>query len=230
MNASGTWKPWKRQPAFYLVALLLLLALALLTAIHDRGWMVLWFADHRSAFLNQFFTLANYLGDGWFIAVVVLAAGAVRLRNLISLAAATIVTALVVQFLKRVVFHDIVRPSVYFGQMGVPLDVIDGVALHSYFSFPSGHAAGAFALFLGLALLRAGVFTGVVCAIAAMIAGLSRVYLGQHFAADVIAGAVISVLIVSAIFMWFRSSAWYRKTWAKYSLLTVFLRAEKKIT
>jgi undecaprenyl-diphosphatase len=60
-------------------------------------------------------------------------------------------------------------------------------------SFPSGHAAGsfAFAAFVFTFHRRAGfVFAGLATAIA-----LSRVALGVHYPSDVIAGAVVGVLL-----------------------------------
>jgi len=74
-------------------------------------------------------------------------------------------------------------------------------------SFPSGHAAGNFcvAAFLAVALpaiwpqapARVRVLTSVAAVYAALVAA-SRVYLGAHFPSDVLAGALLGVLVGGA--------------------------------
>lgn len=64
-------------------------------------------------------------------------------------------------------------------------------------SFPSGHAATIFALAAALAFLRPGlrwIFYGIAAAIAA-----TRVIVGAHYPADVIAGALLGMLAVHAL-------------------------------
>lgn len=79
------------------------------------------------------------------------------------------------------------------------------LALTTY-SFPSGHAAGAAALYTFLAAwwlsrplprrARAAVFAGAASMMAWV--DVSRVYLGVHYATDVAAGSVVGVLWVLA--------------------------------
>ena len=68
----------------------------------------------------------------------------------------------------------------------------------SSYSFPSGHTASAFSIYLILCLLvkqKWWVFTGFI--VAALI-GYSRVYLAQHFPVDVGAGIIIAIISVGA--------------------------------
>lgn len=74
-------------------------------------------------------------------------------------------------------------------------------------SFPSGHAAGSFcvAAFLCVALPaawprsrgRARALAGAALAVAALVS-VSRVYLGAHFPADVLAGSLLGALVGAA--------------------------------
>jgi membrane-associated phospholipid phosphatase len=212
---------WKRQWIFYVLSGGLLLVLGTANAFLDKGWLVDWFDSNRTPFLDTFFKLVTFTGSGWFIAAVILLAGLVRVRNVITLTVIALSTGVIVQFLKRIVFHGEVRPSVFFERLGDPITGVDGIALMSSFSFPSGHAAGAFALFLGLALLRPGPVTGTLCFVAATLAALSRVYLAQHFSEDVFFGAVIGIVACSLLFAIAWLMPWYRKRWAGYSLLGI---------
>jgi len=85
----------------------------------------------------------------------------------------------------------------------------------SGYSFPSGHASGAAALYLTIALLiceyipshrgRVGVIAGAVVLI--FLVAFSRVYLGVHYPSDVTAGicvGVASALLVDLAFSYIR--------------------------
>ena len=65
-------------------------------------------------------------------------------------------------------------------------------------SFPSGHTATAFSIYLTLCLLirkKWWVMTGLLYAI---LVGYSRIYLAQHFPFDVAAGIIVAIISVSA--------------------------------
>lgn len=70
---------------------------------------------------------------------------------------------------------------------------IEGVMMHNNLSFPSGHTAGAFAFFALLSLLLSGKnkIWALVYFFAALLVGVSRMYLGQHFFADIYAASIL---------------------------------------
>jgi undecaprenyl-diphosphatase len=70
-------------------------------------------------------------------------------------------------------------------------------ATYVYASFPSGHAATAFATAVVLAFVyprQTGVFLGL-----AVLVGLSRILLGAHFPSDVLAGALLGSGVALAV-------------------------------
>lgn len=62
------------------------------------------------------------------------------------------------------------------------------------YSFPSDHTTVAVALAAGIYLVNRKL--GIIAAVLALIEGISRVYLGQHYPHDVAAGAVLSSLVI----------------------------------
>lgn len=63
------------------------------------------------------------------------------------------------------------------------------------YSFPSDHTTFAAALAAGLWLANRKL--GIIAATLALVEGFSRVYLGQHYPHDVLAGLVLSTLIIA---------------------------------
>ena len=86
--------------------------------------------------------------------------------------------------------------------------MVDGVVLHAGFSsFPSGHTMSAFAVFSLLAFFashsKRQIFLFVSLAI---LVAASRVYLIQHFVADVWMGSLLGVMLAYLIFQLFSLS------------------------
>lgn len=64
------------------------------------------------------------------------------------------------------------------------------------YSFPSNHTAIAFALACGIWLVNRK--WGIVAVAIAAVEGISRVYLGQHYPHDVVAGLILSCVVLLA--------------------------------
>jgi undecaprenyl-diphosphatase len=156
------------------------------------GRAAVWVATHRYPPVNDLFvwlSRIDRLGAVWVL-IALLASLAVRRRALPALGAAAL-TALATFAADSITFgiKDLVhrtRPYLAHPQIH-PL-----YAVHSS-SFPSGHAATAFAgavLVSYLAPRAAPFFIALAAAI-----GFSRVYVGAHYPGDVIVGAAIGAAV-----------------------------------
>lgn len=164
-----------------------------------------------------FFLHATNLGDGIWIAVLFIILLFVRYRYAFAFLSGSLAGALVVNLFKKVILQDMYRPSKYFELFETyPLRFVEGVKLHALQTFPSGHTATAFALFLTLAIITKRNFFKLAMFLAAFLVAYSRVYLSQHFVEDITAGSVAGVLgIVLAFFLFEKSN----KKWLNRSLI-----------
>ena len=110
------------------------------------------------------------------------------------------------------------RPSKYFELFETyKLHLVEGVKLHSLQSFPSGHTATAFNLFIMLAFIVKSNTMKLLFFVMAALVAYSRVYLSQHFVLDITAGSVIGIIVMALVFVWFEK---LNKNWLDGSVLT----------
>jgi len=127
-----------------------------------------------------------------------------------------IVTLPTVYFLKDVFATD--RPITFFRNQDLlaALVTVPGVELNmGQTSFPSGHTMAAFGLYSLLAVMLGKKYRrwGLPLALLAILAGVSRVFLVQHFLADIMAGAGLGLLVSWAVWRidktpYFRKLKW----------------------
>ncbi len=164
---------------------------------------------HHTPALDLAFLIITTLGSGWVVAPAVLLAlvrntRGRRARTL----AAHIAVAMCAAWLTNAVLKRIVdrpRPIVHFSNLGSSgpggpvrrpqIRVIGGP--HEDASFPSGHASAACSAAAVLVLLWGRRYAWAV--LAAGLVSYSRVYLGVHFPADVVAGAILGGLVTLAV-------------------------------
>jgi membrane-associated phospholipid phosphatase len=154
-----------------------------------------WLHEHSNPQLVTFFKLVTLAGNAFVLALVVLAAAIALLRSRRFGAAVLVVSVAVgieiVNPLMKLVFQR-PRPELAF----VHLDT---------YSFPSGHAAGAAAIYFTLAALVGRrlhgwdrVLMGVGTAVLVLAIGFSRLYLGAHYLSDVLAGLALGTAWAAA--------------------------------
>lgn len=151
-----------------------------------------WASTARTASADSFFRRITFLGTAWVLGPVsLLVALSLRGRHhgrlIAPIAVSPIIAAIAVQLLKA-----------YFSRLR-PEDPLTGA--YGY-SFPSGHTAAvtAVALTLFYIFVREGLLAKIhfawAIAIISMV-GSSRVYLGVHWASDVLAGWLVGSAIAA---------------------------------
>ncbi len=134
------------------------------------------------------------VGDGWFYAFCALLFLLINRKIGITIALSGVIQALVSFSLKRMVFPQLVRPKKFFEGKEV-LSFIEGVDVASYYSFPSGHTMSAFLLAGLLSFIVRGRLWHILLMTLAVLVGVSRIYLLQHFFRDVLFGSLIGIAL-----------------------------------
>lgn len=183
----------KNNLFFFLPYLAVIIALIPVLLLNSKPDIHLMINGHHNPFFDVFFRYATYLGDGLFIIVPVIILLFISVRHAAFILSAYLASGFITQLLKRVFFHDVIRPSRFF--TGVDeLHLVEGVKMLGSRSFPSGHTTSAFAIFLGLALIIRNKYLKLACFIAACVVGFSRIYLSQHFLIDTYVGSMIGCI------------------------------------
>lgn len=106
------------------------------------------------------------------------------------------ICSLITQIFKYTCCHP--RPLTLFNSLGIDLPpTVEGVHIWDAFnSFPSGHTSCVFVFFAGIAAILPYRyrFIQTFLVVFAFVTGFSRIYLSQHFLADVLFGSLIGMI------------------------------------
>ncbi|MDP1763969.1 MAG: phosphatase PAP2 family protein [Sediminibacterium sp.] len=143
------------------------------------------------------FSYITYLGDGAIWVVVAILFFIYRRNKFPMLIAAILVSTLITQVTKKYLLPAVPRPIAAIADLG-SIHTVAGVEVHAAHSFPSGHTATAFTIYLLACLLIRNKWIIPIGFMYALLVGYSRVYLAQHFPLDIGGGmltAVITILV-----------------------------------
>lgn len=146
---------------------------------------------------DYIFSYITYLGDGAVWVVVAILFFIYRRNKFPMLIAAILVSTLITQVTKKYLLPAVPRPIAAIADLG-SIHTVAGVEVHAAHSFPSGHTATAFTIYLLACLLIRNKWVIPIGLMYALLVGYSRVYLAQHFPLDIGGGmltAVITILV-----------------------------------
>ena len=151
--------------------------------------ILIFFSDLSSPMLDSLAEAVTMLGEQYFFIIVIsFLFWNISKREGFKLASAFIYSSILNSALK-IAFHT-PRPF-------EKLDFIKGKRLHtaSGYSFPSGHTQGSTTFFITLAQIIRKRWFSIAAIILIFFVGISRLYLGVHWPADVIAAIVLGVVM-----------------------------------
>lgn len=191
----NTFRCLIHQKAFYFIGFLAALIPALIfTGSNGKINCFILLNQLHSPWMDILFIHLTFLGDGLFSIVAAALILIIWKRRWLSLniIVAYVCSGILAQALKKLFMaprpREIITGSLY-------RSFIEGITGVGWDSFPSGHTTSVFALATIMALHVNRKRWGLFFLVIAVLVGYSRIYLGQHFLQDVIAGAVLGTAI-----------------------------------
>lgn len=203
-----------KNPGFIIYYIFLLTG-AFILFVNEKGNVLLWINRYHNDFLDILFKYWTHLGDGAIFAVLIVLMLMVNYYRSLIVALAVISQIVIIQGSKRFIFSDVNRPKLFLDNF-YELHQVEGVNIHVYHSFPSGHTATAFTVAVLLSLFLRNKYLTSIFMVMALFVGISRVYLLQHFFIDIYFGSILGFLIGIIVFAWMdtstirRNPAWNR--------------------
>lgn len=167
-----------------------------LSITYKKGMLLQILNTKHTIFLDYFFKYITYLGDAIVyipLAVIFYFIDKKKIRLLIYLLVIQTFFSLI---FKELFFSSFLRPKGFFSKaIFNQLHTVEGVTIHCCNSFPSGHTITAFALaFFFVFTHKLDLKIQWILVFLAALAGISRVYLLQHFFMDITFGAFLGIL------------------------------------
>ena len=181
-----------RKEVFYIYGLFFMISL-MLVSLYNKQTLHLMLNDLNTPFFDAFFKYSTFLGDGIMFGVLFLWFAFINKRVMWAQLVSAILTLVTTHFLKKIIFRGIARPA---GDFGIEnLHIVEGVKMAFWNSFPSGHTITAFTIGTILCLYFRKCKSQYIWASLAIIAGLSRVYLSQHYWIDIFVGSFVGIIL-----------------------------------
>lgn len=182
---------------FFFPTLIFIIVGGIFLLVHTKADIHLLINGLHATWLDTFFTVTTYLGEGYIFLMAIPMAMFYSKRSGIQIAVTALLVLLLTALFKQLLFEGEPRPTMYFKDLA-ELRLVPGQKMNLWNSFPSGHTMAAFALYASLAFYTTKRWVALGLFILAFLVGYSRMYLSQHFLVDVIFGAILGCVAAIA--------------------------------
>ena len=211
----------KKNRWFFIAFVFYCIIGGLLLLFIEQGDAIIFFSDNRTDALNTFFFYFTKMGEEWAYIIALIFLLFIRIRWALLILLLGIFVP-IISFSSKAFFGQ-PRPYLYYQMRGTleSINFVDGVYINKgYSSFPSGHTLSAFALYGLIAFcLSEKKWAGFSFFSIALLVGISRIYLVQHFLRDIYLGAILGVLLTMSIFYVQGKLPIFSKKWLDKPLL-----------
>ncbi len=181
----------------YKIAQLLSLSLALslftMSLVWGKNEAFLYLNANLGLVADKVFEYSSYLAEGWiWIPYFIVLVGLYK-KDKAFILMNFLISTLLTQFAKNFIFTTAMRPMAS-GLDATQIHSVPGVEIHTFNSFPSGHTATAFTLFILTTYLFPNKYALSIGIVYAIVCGYSRIYLAQHFPLDLAGGIFVALL------------------------------------
>jgi len=220
MHALRTMKQFIYRNRYFLIPQLVFLLLgAILLLTFSKADLHIQINQLHTSWLDVFFRFITYLGSGYMYIPLILILFYKEFKWMAFYGISLASSNLLLLIFKRVIFADFNRPT-FDPQLyqNYQLHLVEGVDMHRFHSFPSGHTTTAFTVFFFLAILCRNNSMKFLLFVLAILTAYSRVYLSQHFFEDIVAGSILgtgTVLLAYYILLHWQKD-WMNFTFKQY--------------
>jgi len=185
------------QKKHFIIAVVLSISLAAslfsMSMLWGKNEAFLYLNANLGQLADKVFEYSSYLAEGWiWIPYFTVLVGLYK-KDTTFILMNFLVSTLLTQFAKNYIFGTAMRPLAS-GLDATQIHTVAGVEIHTFNSFPSGHTATAFTLFLLTTYLFPNKYAFVIFLLYALACSYSRIYLAQHFPLDLAGGIFVALL------------------------------------
>lgn len=186
---------------FFIIFLIWVVFGAVLQLLFTPTEIMFWINRHHNSLSDSFFRYVTLLGEDtvWlglfsYFAFEKYVKGIENNQAIKVLLISWLSKVLVSVSLKNIFNYP--RPIEVYQHSSQAIHLVDGITMHHWQSFPSGHTMTAFSFACVCLFLSKKTYLAIIPLLVAMLVGYSRMYLFQHFPRDVFAGSVLGVGVV----------------------------------
>lgn len=203
LTKTTLWQQIKDKPYFFVLLTLYWVSGSIILLSFSKKEIHLTINQIHTSFGDTVFPWLTHLGEEWvYIFMAIIFIYKKKYRELLVTCMVVLLQTIVVQGMKHLAFPNQPRPKTFFEGVA-KLNFVEGVDVHGYLSFPSGHTATAFSAFCLVIFFHKHPTWQFLAFIACLSVAMSRMYLQQHFFIDTFAGSMIGISCSMLGYAWY---------------------------